>query len=58
MDKTINDLIREVAEEEGENTNCDACLKSNKTLHKVITCGKQELWCATCKEYELGKEGQ
>jgi hypothetical protein len=48
----------DLVEGEGENTNCDACLKSNKTLHKVITCGKQELWCATCKEYELGKEGQ
>ena len=36
--------------------NCDVCLKLNKTLYKVITCGKRELWCLTCKEYELGKE--
>jgi hypothetical protein len=58
MNKTINDMVREVVEGEGEITNCDACLKSSKTLHKVITCGKQELWCVTCKEYELGREGE
>ena len=34
---------------------CDVCLKDNKTLHQVITCGKQELWCSACKEYELGE---
>jgi hypothetical protein len=36
--------------------NCDVCLKPNKTLYEVITCGKQELWCVACKDYELGKE--
>ena len=44
---------------EGENEmNCDVCLKPNKTLYEVITCGKQELWCITCKDYELGKESE
>jgi hypothetical protein len=37
---------------EGEGDNCE---KSNKTLHKVITCGKQELWCA---KNTRGQEGQ
>jgi hypothetical protein len=38
--------------------NCDVCLKPNKTLYEVITCGKQELWCVICKDYELGKESE
>jgi hypothetical protein len=38
--------------------NCDVCLKLNKTLYEVFTCGKQELWCLACKDYELGKENE
>jgi hypothetical protein len=44
--------------ERGNEMNCDVCLKPNKTLYEVITCGKQELWCIACKDYELGKESE
>ena len=34
---------------------CDACLtENNKKLYKVITNGKQELFCVSCYEHELG----
>jgi hypothetical protein len=27
-------------------------------LKVIFTCGKQELWCLACKDYELGKENE